>query len=162
MKRRRDVGEEDERRRRDADLRRVQDPHVLAPRADRRIRRGDLLDELVERRRRHARAPRRGDLVDRLEHLRARARRSAPRCGGSARSRETASVAAASSSNVLTKCRSALFTRSHLFATMTMPRPARSASPPMAASWSVAPSFASIDERDDVGVGDRLLGAARR
>src|SRR5213075_2011756 len=38
MKRRRDVGEENERRRRHADLRRVENPHVLVPGADRRIR----------------------------------------------------------------------------------------------------------------------------
>ena len=134
MERRRDVGEEHERRRRDADLRRVHDPHVLAARADRRVRRGDRLDELVQRRRRHAlaAAPRRPCRSSRAPS--ASARRSAPRCGGSARSRETASRAAARRRTSSTKSWSAVFTRSHLFATMTMPRPARSASPPIAAS----------------------------
>src|SRR5438477_169144 len=48
------------------------------------------------------------------------------------------------SSNVFTNVWSWLFTRSHLFATITMPRPARSASPPIAASRSAGPAFASI------------------
>src|SRR6185369_9138068 len=70
VKRRRDVGEEDERRRGDADLRGVHDADVLAPRADRRVGGGHRFDELVERRRRDAHAARGCDLVDRLEHAR--------------------------------------------------------------------------------------------
>ena len=69
MKRRRHIREKDERRRRNADLRRVQNPDVRAIGTHRRVRRGHLGDESVQRRRRHARAPRRGDLVDRLEHF---------------------------------------------------------------------------------------------
>src|SRR3954451_20064080 len=53
VERRRHVGEEEERRRRDAGLRRVHDADVSAAWADRRIRGGHLLEELVERRRRH-------------------------------------------------------------------------------------------------------------
>ncbi len=63
-----------------------------------------------------------------------------------------------SSSNVFEKSGARPFTRSHLFAMMTMPRPARSTSPPMAASWSVAPVVRVDHESDDVGVRDRLLG----
>src|SRR6266540_918003 len=50
MKRRRDVGEEDERRRRVADLRGVQDAHMLPPGADWRMRGRNGFDELVEHR----------------------------------------------------------------------------------------------------------------
>src|SRR5437867_2575239 len=61
VKLRRDVGEEDERRRGDAGLRRVEDAHVRAPRAGRRMRRGDLRDELVQFRRLHALPARHGN-----------------------------------------------------------------------------------------------------
>src|SRR5438128_9803328 len=49
MKRRRHVREEDELRRRDADLGGVQDAHVRAAGTDGWIRRGHRLDELVQR-----------------------------------------------------------------------------------------------------------------
>src|SRR5882672_11406559 len=70
MKRRGNVGEEDERRGCDADLRGIHDTHVLAAGADRRICGRDGFDELVENRRRNALAPGLGDLVDGLDHLR--------------------------------------------------------------------------------------------
>ena len=64
-----------------------------------------------------------------------------------------------SSSNTFTKSAPRSFTRSHLLARMTTPRPARSASPPIAASCSVAPGAGVDHQRDDVGVEDRFLRA---
>src|SRR5207247_6406432 len=66
VERRGDVREEDERRRGDANLRRVQDANVPAARAHRRICRGDRFDERVERRGRHPCAYRRGHPGDRF------------------------------------------------------------------------------------------------
>src|SRR5688500_9543886 len=67
VKRRRHVGEEDERGRRHGGLRRVQDSHVAAAGALRRMLPADLLHQLVERRRLDPLPPRRGYLVDGFE-----------------------------------------------------------------------------------------------
>src|SRR6185436_744579 len=70
VERRRDVREEHERRRRNADLRGVHDAHVLAAGTDRRVRGRDLLEKLVQLRRWDLETPRLADLVDGLENLR--------------------------------------------------------------------------------------------
>src|SRR5919199_2559353 len=70
MKCRRHVREEHERRRRDANLRRVEDAHMFTSGTHRRIRGGHLLDEFVQLRRRNTFAPRFGDPVDGLEYFR--------------------------------------------------------------------------------------------
>ena len=67
---------------------------MLAAGADRRIGGCHRLEELVQRGRRHALAPRRRDPCRSSRALSARARRSSPRCAGSARTRGTSSAAA--------------------------------------------------------------------
>src|SRR5215475_9951067 len=65
-----DVGEEHERGRRNASLRRVENADVRAAGARGRVRRGDVGHKLVQFRCSDALAARRGDAVDRLEQLR--------------------------------------------------------------------------------------------
>ena len=78
--------------------------------------------------------PRRGDLVHRLEHLR-RALAGQRRDVEDRRVVEEAhAVAQRRRRTAATNVWSSVFTRSHLLAMITMPRPARSASPPIAAS----------------------------
>ena len=129
----RDVGEEHERRRRDARLRRVEDPHVPLAGARGRVHGGDGLDEPVELAGRDAAHARLGDLVDRLEHLR-RALAGGRRDVQHRRVVEELQLPAQLLVELPREVRPAPFIRSHLLAAMMMPQPACSASPAIVAS----------------------------
>ena len=128
----RDVGEEHERRRRDAGLRGVEDAHFPAAGAGRRMDGGDGGDEPVQLRSGCAR-PRLGDLVDRLEHLR-RALAGRRRDVQHRRVVEELQLLPQLVVELLRELRPRPFIRSHLLAAMMMPQPALSASPAIAAS----------------------------
>ena len=163
VKRRRDVREEHERRRRDAGLRRVQDAHFVPAGAGRRVRGGHRL-------RRTGSAPPSGRACcARRPPCRssraasACARRSAPRCAGSARSRGTSPAAAACRRTPSTKSGPRPFIRSHLLATMMTPRAGLVG---LAGDRRVLIGRAlrsqSIDQHGDVGLLDRARARRRR
>jgi hypothetical protein len=157
MKRRGDVGEKHERRRSDADLRRVHDAHVLAAWAHGRVGRGHLLDEPVQRRRRHPHAPRRGHFVDGLED----SRRALARQRGDMEDGSEVEEPHAVPEPIVEALHERVIHGLHQVPFVHDDHDAAPGPVGLAADRGVLIGGAGAgvdDERDDVGIGDRLLG----